>query len=225
MLRKGGYKASYKKVQRIMEEEGLVSVHCRKCSRSLTNSKKARGEGYENLTREIVITAPFQVLSSDITYIRSGAGFAYLCEILDVASNVVLATSISARMKAELVEEAIQKAVRRWDIPKGCIFHSDRGSQYTSNKVKELLKKEGFRQSFSRVGMPGDNAWSESFFANLKKEAVHWRYFPTREAVSEAMFAHIEGFYNTKRIQKRLDYLSPMQWLSRWYENSVGRVA
>lgn len=208
-----------------MKEENLVSIHCRKRSHSLTNSKKTRGDEYKNLTTGIKITAPFQVLSSDITYIRTGVGFCYLCQILDVKSNVVLATSMSARMKAELVEEAIRKAVKRWDIPKSCIFHSDRGSQYTSHAVMKLLKEHGFRQSFSRVGMPGDNAWSESFFATLKKESVHWTYFPTRETASEAMFAYIEGFYNTKRIQQGLDYLSPMQWLNRWYENSGDCVA
>jgi transposase InsO family protein len=84
-------------------------------------------------------------------------------------------------MKAELVVKTIQKALRRWNIPKGCIFHSDRGSQYISESVINLLALEGLRQSFSRVGMPGDNSWSESFFANLKKGTVHWDHFRTRE--------------------------------------------
>jgi putative transposase len=63
------------------------------------------------------------------------------------------------------------------------------------------------------VGKPGDNAWSESFFANLKKEAVHWAHFATREEARGAMFAYIDAFYNTTRIQKRLGYLSPLEWL------------
>jgi len=67
-----------------------------------------------------------------------------------------------------------------------------------------LLTKEGLRQSFSRVGMPGDNRWSESFFANLKKEAVHWVHFRTRAEARQKLFAYIEGFYNTRRVQKRL---------------------
>ena len=59
------------------------------------------------------------------------------------------------------------------------------------------------------------------FFANLKKEAVHWIHFATREEARDAMFAYIEGFYNTKRIQRRLGYLSPMQWLEEWYANNL----
>ncbi|WP_198142457.1 IS3 family transposase [Syntrophaceticus schinkii] len=96
---------------------------------------------------------------------------------------------------------------------------------YTSQKVMEYLCENHIRQSFSRVGKPGDNAWSESFFANLKKEAVHWRHFKTREEARQGIFAYIEGFYNTRRIQKRLDYLSPIQWLRRWEDEHLLVVA
>ena len=91
--------------------------------------------------------------------------------------------------------------------------------------MKDLLTRHGIAVSYSRVGKPGDNSWSESFFANLKKEAVHWAHFVTREEAREAMFAYIEGFYNTKRIQKRLGYLSPMQWLKKWYANNSTKAA
>lgn len=67
---------------------------------------------------------------------------------------------------------AIQAVLAKHELVKGCIFHSDRGSQYTSKAVMELLKRYGFCQSFSRVGMPGDNAWSESFFVTMKKELL-----------------------------------------------------
>jgi len=175
--------------------------------------------------RGMDITEPFQVLSSDISYIRTGEGFDYLCQIFDVTSGIVLAESMDKHMKAELVSKTIRKAQRRWILPEDCIFHSDRGSQYTSEEVKNLLASSGIRQSFSRVGKQGDNAWSESFFANLKKEAVHWRHFRTREEARQKIFAHIEGFYNTKRAQERLGYLSPMQWLEQWNECRLESVA
>ena len=84
--------------------------------------------------------------------------------------------------------------------------------------MTKLLQEYGILQSFSRVGKPGDNAWSESYFANLKKEAVHWRHFQTREEARQAIFAYTEGFYNTRRIQKRLGYLSPSEWLNCYHE-------
>jgi putative transposase len=211
-----GRKASRGKVKACMERNGLRSIHCSVRKRSLTDSSKSRGDGFENLTKGIEITAPFQVLSSDISYIRTNEGFEYLCIVKDVVSGAILASAMSSRMKAELVEETIKRVSKRWELPSGCIFHSDRGSQYTSNLVKELLGKVGLRQSFSRVGKPGDNAWSESFFATLKKEAVHWERFDTGETAKGAMFTYIEAFYNTKRIQERLGFQSPIEWLNNW---------
>jgi putative transposase len=224
-LREQGHKASYRKVQAIMKQEGLRSIHRRQRQKSRTDSRKARSDAYVNLVKDLEITKPFQVLSSDISYIRTGEGFEYLCEIRDVCIGIVLAYSMAESMKAELVTETIRKMMRRWDLPADCICHNDRGSQYTSAAVKQLLNAYQIRQSFSRVGKTGDNAWSESFYANLKKEAVHWRYFPTRMEARQAIFAYIESFYNTRRIQKRLGYLSPMTWLRRWQSRVSTAVA
>jgi putative transposase len=219
-LRKQGFTASFRRVRDNMAEQGLKSIHLRCRQRSLTDSSRARGEGYPNLVHDLEITLPFQVLSSDISYIRTKEGFEYLCQVKDIASGLILAQSMSDRMKADLVTDTILQMLRRWELPAGCIFHSDRGSQYTSSAVIQLLNSHKIEQSYSRVGKPGDNSWSESFFANLKKESVHWIHFVTREEAREAMFAYIEGFYNTKRIQRRLGYLSPMQWLEEWYANN-----
>jgi putative transposase len=124
-------------------------------------------------------------------------------------------------MKVDLVERTLTKAFHRWPLLTGYIHHSDRGSQ----SVVKLLHKHGILQSFSRVGKPGDNPWSESFFANLKKEAVHCRHFQTRAEARQAIFAYIEGFYNTRRVQKRLGYLSPLEWLNQYQELSLVGVA
>lgn len=215
-LRKCGYRASYRKVKRAMNEMGLRSVHQRRV-KSLTDSRKARGEGYANLLKDKVITTPLTAISSDISYIPTDEGFLYLCQIKDIVSNVILAECMSERMTRDLVLNTIRAAHMRYRLSAGTIFHSDRGSQYTSSDVKELLALLGYRQSFSRVGMPGDNAWSESFFATLKKEAVFPVHFRSRDEASRAIFAYIEGFYNHRRIQKALDYLAPVQWLDRYF--------
>lgn len=224
-LRKQGQAASYRKVKSLMEQQGLQSIHRRRRQKSLTDSRKARNDGYVNLVADLEITRPFQVLSSDISYVRTGEGFEYLCQVRDVLSGIVLAQSMADNMKAELVTGTIRKMMKRWSLPADCIFHSDRGSQYTSEAVEQLLASRNIRQSFSRVGKPGDNAWSESYYANLKKEAVHWRYFQTREEARQALFAYTESFYNTRRIQKRLGYLSPMAWLRQWQSTVSTAVA
>jgi putative transposase len=225
LLRKAGYKASYGRIKRYMEEMGLVSIHRRRRQRSLTDSRKARGEGYPNLVRDIKIAEPFQVISSDISYIRTDEGFGYICQIRDVMSNIVLAESMADNMRSELVVNTIKQAQKRWHLAEGTIFHSDRGSQYTSEAVINILKKCKFRQSFSRVGMPGDNSWSESFFANLKKERVHWWHFKTVDEAKQVLFEYIEVFYNRQRVQKRLGYLSPIQWLKQWQKQASQLVA
>jgi putative transposase len=78
----------------------------------------------------------------------------------------------------------------------------------------KILKMYGLKQSFSRVGVPGDNAWAESFFATLKKECIHFKHFTTREVLQQAVFDWIEGFYNNCRVQARLGYLPPRAYAS-----------
>ena len=103
-----------------MERHKLKSSHCRRRQQSLTDSRKARDDRYENLTNDVTIERPFQVLSSDIIYIRSGEGFDYLCQISDVHTNTVLAQCQQERMTKALVTQTMKSAKRRWNIPKGC---------------------------------------------------------------------------------------------------------
>lgn len=221
ILRRDGHPASYPVVKRIMAQEGLKSCHRRRRQRSLTDSRRARGDEYKNLTKSLEITEPFQVLSSDISYIRTGEGFDYLCQIRDVYTNTVLASCQAENMKKELVQQTLKAAQNRWYLSSGVIFHSDRGSQYTSDDVMKQVAGYGWKQSFSRIGTPGDNAWSESFFSILKKEIVHWHFYPTRESARQAIFEYIEVFYNRRRVQKRLGYLSPIQFLNAWKQKAL----
>jgi putative transposase len=192
----------------------LDSCHNRHRAKSLTNSKKARGDGYPNILRnQEYPIVPRMGLASDITYLRTDEGFMYHCVIRDIVTGEVLGDHMSDRMTKELVINAILAVLARHKLAEMCIFHSDRGSQYTSKAVIGLLQQYGLRQSFSRVGMPGDNAWSESFFATMKKELIHWTHYETKESVRAAVFEYIFCFYNVKRIQKRLGYMSPREYL------------
>lgn len=112
-IRRDKQSASYPVVKRIMTEENLKSSHCRRRQRSLTDSRKARSDEFKNLTENLEITRPFQVLSSDISYIRTGEGFDYLCQVRDVLTNTVLAASQSETMKAELVSQTVRMAQER----------------------------------------------------------------------------------------------------------------
>ena len=145
LLRNTGIKASYPRVKRHMEAMGLKSIHRKRRQRSLTNSKKSRGEGFPNLVKDLEIRTPFQVLSSDISYIRTDEGFGYVCQIRDVVSNIVLAHSTANHMRSELVVQTIRQAMTWWRLPEGTIIHSNRCSQYTSDAVSGLLKKNKWK--------------------------------------------------------------------------------
>jgi putative transposase len=215
ILRRKGEKASYRKVSRYMSQMGLSSVHNRHRRRSLTDSRKSRGEGYSNLIRGQEFDKPRQAVCSDITYLKSGEGWLYLCAIKDIVTGEILGESTSSNMKKELVIKAFLNAQARYSLGSGTIFHSDRGSQYTSKEFMDTLKLYKVRQSFSRVGMPGDNAWAESFFSILKKECIHFHHFATRDELRETVFAWIHGFYNTRRVQEKLGYVSPREYTNQ----------
>ncbi len=158
----------------------LQSCHNRHKTKSLTNIRKSRGEGYPNILRDQEFPIVSRIgIASDINYLRTSEGFIYHCVIRDIVTDDVLGDHMADKMTKELVVNAILAMLDRQEMPKGCIFNSDRGSQYTSKAVIALLKQYGLRQSFSRVGMPGDSAWSESFFATMKKELIHWMHYET----------------------------------------------
>ena len=225
-LRKKCEHLGRKRCAEYMADMNLSSCHNRHRAKSLTNSKRARGDGYPNILRDQEFPiVPRMGLTSDITYLRTDEGFMYHCVIKDIVTGDVLGDHMAARMKKELVINAILSMLARHKIPEGCIFHSDRGSQYTSKAVMGLLKQYGLRQSFSRVGMPGDNAWSESFFATMKKELIHRKHYGTKDAVRAAVFDYIYCFYNVKRIQKRLGYMSPKEYLRSLSAERLADVA
>jgi putative transposase len=210
-----------------MVEYGLFSIYNRYLRRgmSLTDSSAARVGVYENHAKGLEVKKPYELLTSDITYIRTDKGNAYLCMVRDVFSGLVLSQVVSERMTKQIVLKAIKEMALRYVIPSGAVFHSDRGSQYTSLAVGELLKGSGIVQSFSAVGKPGDNSWSESFFSVFKKEKVHWFGRKSFEDLKLDVFEYIEVFYNTQREQKRLGYMTPKEFLNCWIEKNSKGVA
>lgn len=213
VIRLEGGKASFSKVKAIMDEHNWISSHCKRKSRGITNSRKARGLELNNLVKGLEITGAFQVLASDISQISTPEGTEYLCQVRDVYTNVVLGYAQQSQKTADIVLKALSSVQGRWQIPKGIIFHSDRGSQYTAKEVMAQIDAYGFQLSFSDLGKPGDNAWSESFFSVLKKEIIHKRPCVNREESRQRVFEYIETFYNPSRAQKRLGYLSPLEFM------------
>ncbi|GAB1331939.1 IS3 family transposase [Streptomyces sennicomposti] len=151
-------------------------------------------------------------LVGDITFIPTEQGRLYLATWLDLATREVVGYATADHHRASLVVDALTMAAGRGDLESGCIAHSDRGSEYTSEELRCHMKRLGLRQSMGRTGSCYDNAAAESFFAVLKEE-IGIRLWPGRATARAAIFTYIETFSNRRRLRKHplWGYLTPLE--------------
>jgi putative transposase len=142
----------------------------------------------------------------------TGEGKLYLCAIKDACSNRIVGYSIDSRMKARLAVQAIENAVVRREDVAGCIFHSDRGSQFRSRKAHRALAHHRMVGSMGQVGSAGDNAAMESFFSLLQKNVLNRRRWATRDELRIAIVTWIERTYHRRRRQAALGRLTPIEF-------------
>ncbi len=154
---------------------------------------------------------PNLVWASDITYVKTGGVFCYICVIIDLFSRKVIAYKVSTKIDTKLVIDTFYSAYHKRNCPQSVMFHSDRGAQYTSKDFRMILDEIGFVQSFSAKGHPFDNAVVESFFKYLKKEALDRISFSSVHQLKLALFEYIEAFYNKKRPHFANNLLSPIE--------------
>ena len=150
---------------------------------------------------------------SDITYIHSEReGRCYLSSIMDLKSNRIISHKVGKVVDVELVVKTLEMATYMRGSARETIIHTDRGSQYLSKEYRKYCKENKLELSYSRKGNPYDNACIESFHATLKKEYVHHKKFKNLEEIRQGIFEYIESWYNRKRIQEKLGYLSPVEY-------------
>lgn len=204
-------------VRSIMAERGLVACQPRRRGPVTTIASDA-GTTPDLLKRDFTATEPGVKLVGDITYIRTWAGWLYLATVLDCFSKKVIGYAMAAHMRTELVTTALDMAAKNGHIRKDVtIFHSDRGTQYTSQEFADHTKKLGITRSVGRTGICYDNAWAESFNATLKVERVHRTVYPTRQHAMKDIARYIELRYNQKRVHSALDYKTPNEVEQVWY--------
>jgi transposase InsO family protein len=179
----------------------------------------------DRVQRDFTPEAPDVTWCGDISYISTWEGFLYLSFVEDLASRRILGLSMANHMRAELVGNTLTEAVgTRGGNVTGVVFHSDRGTQYTSAEVAELSAQYGILQSVGRTGVCWDNAPAESFLATLKKELVHRRVFRTRAEARLAIRHWIEAWYNRRRLSSVLGYQSPIEWENN-YRHTTNTMA
>jgi transposase InsO family protein len=203
-----GYPVSRNKARKLMKE-AKVKAKQRKKYKVTTNSNHKQPVFENLLNREFEVAEPDTVYAADVTYVWTQEGWLYLAVVIDLCTRQVVGWSMSSRMKAKLVCDALQMALWRRQPKAGLIHHSDRGSQYASKAFRRLLKAHGIQGSMSRKGDCWDNAVVESFFGSLKQELVQWRNYQTRYEAQQNILEYIAIFYNSKRLHSYLGYMSP----------------
>jgi len=207
-LRKRGLGVSRGRVARLMKANN-IKARVRRSYTVTTRSNHRRASA--NLLGRAFNRATDldQIWTSDITYVSTQEGWLYVAVVLDLFSRRVVGLAMGRDLSTGLVVEALRQAIARREPEPGLLLHSDRGSQYSSNEYRELIRECGMLQSMSAKGDCYDNAPAESFFKTLKVEEVHTQIFKTRSEAAQIIFQYIEIFYNRHRLHSTLGYLSP----------------
>jgi transposase InsO family protein len=217
-LRKMGTRTSQKRVARLMSDNGLKSK-IKKKFKATTNSNHNLPVADNKLNQNFTTTKPNQVWTSDITYIWTKEGWLYLAVVLDLFNRQIIGWKVNNNLSKELVYEAINKSLKSRKPSEGLMFHSDRGVQYASHEVRNLLSKHNITQSMSNKGNCYDNAITETFFHSLKTEFVYQTQFETRQEAELGLFEYIELFYNRQRLHSSLNYLTPVEFEINYFNN------
>jgi putative transposase len=203
-----GIKCGKTRLENLMRRNG-IRAKMKKKFKVTTDSNHKLPVSENLVNRNFSPSACNQLWLGDITYLWTREGWLYLAAVMDMCSRKIVGWSMSARMTTDLVLDALEMAYKRQRPRRGLIFHSDRGSQYASQKYQARLWRYGMISSMSRKGNCWDNAPMESFFHTLKTEHVFFEEFFTRRQARESIFEWVEVFYNRQRRHSSLGYLSP----------------
>jgi putative transposase len=217
-LRSEGFEIGREATRTLMKRLKLV-VKQRQAYKVTTQRKHGDSVADNLLNQNFNPVAANEIWAGDITYLRTAEGWMYLAIVMDLYSRRIVGWAIDKRMKQDLVNRALIMAYNLRQPSKGLIFHSDRGSQYTSQIYRKLLQAFGMRASMGDVGACWDNAVVERFFGSLKHDWLFKVHQPTRELMKQDVAAYIK-YYNLDRLHTSNGDMSPVQ-----YERSQIKVS
>lgn len=208
-----GICASRTKVRKIMKVLSLKVIQ--RVAYKVTTKRKHSDSVANNLVNmQFNPSHSNQVWAGDVTYLRTREGWCYLAIVMDLYSRKIIGWHVSKRMTTGLVLKAMQMAINLRQPSEGLIFHSDRGSQYTSRRFRKLLKDNRIRASMSGKGACWDNAVVERFFGSLKHEWLIKVIHLTRESMKIDVQNYIR-YYNHERLHTTLGDIPPVAYEKR----------
>lgn len=196
-------------VRQVVRQEGLVACRPRPFRVTTEADAMAAATMPDLVQRNFTAPRPGVKFVGDITYIHTWQGFIYLATVIDCYSKRVVGWSIADHMRTELVADALKNAAATTLFEPDAIWHSDRGSVYTSAGFRALVTGLGMRSSMGRTGVCWDNSMAESFFSMLKYERVYRTVYATKSQARRDVIRYIEGFYNSRRRHSALGYQRP----------------
>ncbi|MFI8092045.1 IS3 family transposase [Streptomyces sp. NPDC086080] len=222
VLKREGVHVGRKRVERLIREAGLTGISPRRHGKGFTTRDPDAESAPDLVQRDFTADAPNRLWVTDLTMIPTLEGPLWLSAIRDAFSRRVVAWETSARADADLVLSSLEYALASREVAPGeLVHHADRGCQYTSIKLTTRLVRAGIKASMGSVGDSFDNALAENLWSIVKTECIRGRVFATRAEANLALFEYIDGFYNPRRIQKRLGYLSPIEFEEKHYANQA----
>lgn len=212
-LQRDGIQVNHKTVAASLRRQGLAGISPRRFTPVTTIPGVASAHVLDRVQRTWDTGTLDAVWISDITYLRTGEGWVYLCVIRDGCSRRVLGWAMAPQQTTDLVERALRMAwTLRQTSMTPTIIHTDRGSQYTSTQFHQVTEGFGLTQSMGRTGVCWDNAMAESFWSTLKTEFYDRRVWMTRWEAQRAVARWIEEVYNRSRLHTSLGMRTPVEF-------------
>lgn len=208
------------RVRKCMRELGIVGIQKNSSKRTTITDPNAPIRP-DLIKRDFTSPVPTIKLVGDITYLKTAQGWLYLAVVIDLCTRMVVGWAMDSHMKASLCVSALDMAYKRGYVAQNAIYHSDRGSQYTSLEFSQYAASIDVRLSVGRTGSCHDNAVAESFFSRLKNERYSRYSYKTRAEAKAAVVSYIEGFYNRHRPHSTLDGKIPAEVMEAFFERTA----
>lgn len=208
VLKRRNHIISRRKIGEIMKKYSLVSNYTlrqrNKHKNDVNNDETANilARNFENRTK-------YEVVVSDLTYVKIGGKWRYICLLLDLCGRKIIGSAVGNQHNAKLVETAFYSV--QTDLRNIKLFHTDRGSEFKNKIIEDILTAFGIERSLSAKGTPHDNAVAESMYNIIKTEFVFNREFTDLDEFKLYWFDYV-NWYNNVRIHGSLGYQTPTQW-------------